>query len=85
MPNVKPELREQFNSQTAVLAALKAALPSADEADKPEIQSQIDIYESALLTLPIRIISIPAVTRLRLSLSSARWQGFLQTPMSLAR
>ena len=48
MPNVKPELREQFNSQTAVLAALKAALPSADEADKPEIQSQIDIYESAL-------------------------------------
>ena len=48
MPNVKPQLRDQFNEQTAVLAALKAALPSADEADKPEIQSQIDIYESAL-------------------------------------
>ena len=48
MPNVKPSLKAQFDEQTAILAALKAALPSADEADKPAIQSKIDLYTSAL-------------------------------------
>jgi hypothetical protein len=46
---VKPELAEQHAQQTVILAALKAALPSAADADiAAEIQNQIEIYESAL-------------------------------------
>ena len=81
MPNVKPELREQFNSQTAVFAALKAALPSADEADKPEIQSQIAIYESALADPAYQNNYDPSRDPTAVELIIGRVAGF-QTPMS---
>jgi hypothetical protein len=46
---VKPEPKAQHDEQTAILAALKAALPSAADADiAAEIQYQIDLYTSAL-------------------------------------
>ena len=62
--------------------ALKAALPSADEADKPEIQSQIDIYESALADPAYQNNFDPS--RDPTAVEAYHWQGgrACQTPMS---
>ena len=64
-----------------MLAALKAALPSADEADKPAIQTQIDIYESALADEAYRTDFDPSRDPTAVELIIGRVSGFL-TPMS---
>lgn len=45
---MKPELQQQFDEQTAVLAALNAGLITAADEDKPLIEEWIKTYESAL-------------------------------------